>query len=81
MKRCRHFYCDYWRRGVCCLTCPRRELSGSKKCKNPCVNSPALCGGYIDEVIDTDANRRRDEHEAMRRRVNIERKKPERRPM
>lgn len=37
--KCRLFYCDHVRDGLCCRYCKRRE-----RCANPCLNRPETCG-------------------------------------
>jgi hypothetical protein len=38
---------------VCCATCPKKDLSGRARCKEPCQNEPTKCGSYIAYDADT----------------------------
>ena len=53
MKSCKLFKCEFWGTNVCCATCPKKDLDGRAKCKNPCQNEPTRCGSYIAYDADT----------------------------
>ncbi len=47
-KECKTFNCDKYRYNKCCYYCIDKQA-----CKNRCLNTPAKCGLYIQNIQKT----------------------------